>query len=124
MATEAEIEAAANIIYASERFAGPIHAARVLASAAFEAADRVCWQPIETAPKDGTRILVALKNPIPSTRDDMRPWDGLQFVARHPAVDRIDMGWNVAAPVGCGGFPDDWMAGWMPLPEPPKQGAA
>jgi hypothetical protein len=81
------------------------------------------WQPIETAPKDGTRILVALKNPIPRIgRDDLRLWDGLQFVARHPglAADGFDVGWNVAAPVGHGGFPDDWMAGWMPLPEPPK----
>jgi hypothetical protein len=79
------------------------------------------WQPIETAPKDGTRILVALKNPIPRPgRDDLRPWDGLQLVVRHPGIADSDLGWNVAAPVGHGGFPDDWMAGWMPLPEPPK----
>lgn len=81
------------------------------------------WRPINMAPKNLTSILIILKNPIPCPdRDDLRRWDGLQIVARHPglAEDGFDIGWNVAAPVGHGGFPDDWIAGWMPLPEPPK----
>lgn len=81
------------------------------------------WQPIETAPKDGTRILVALKDPIPRPgRADLRLWDGLQVVMRHPGLadDGFDIGWNIAVPVGHGGFPDDWVAGWMPLPPPPQ----
>lgn len=80
------------------------------------------WKPIETARKDGTRILVLLKNPIPRpNRDDLRQWDGIPFVARHHGFtdDGFDMGWGFAAPVGQGGFPDDWMVGWMTLPEPP-----
>jgi len=78
------------------------------------------WRPIETAPKDGRRVLVILKDPIPVPgRADLRNWDGRPFVGRH-------MGgvseWCFAAPVGQGGFPDAWMAGWMPFPPPPGEG--
>lgn len=83
--------------------------------------ERSPWQPIATARKDGSHILIALKNPIPKDREDLRSWDGIQFVARHPglASDGFDMGWNFAAPVGHGGFPDEWIAGWQPLSPPP-----
>lgn len=76
------------------------------------------WQPIETAPKDRTAILGRLRSPIPNARDDLRRWDGLVFVMRHPglAEDGFDIGWQFAAPVGSGGFPDEWFSGWMPLP--------
>jgi hypothetical protein len=78
------------------------------------------WMPISTAPKDGTRVLVQLKNPIPRDREDLRSWDGIPFVARHMGVHGgFDAGWNFAAPVACGGFPDEWIAGWQPLPAPP-----
>ena len=84
------------------------------------------WQPIATAPKDGTHILAIMKNPIPRpNRDDLRLWDGLQVVVRHPGLcEGFDIGWNVAAPVGHGGFPDDWFDGWMPLSAPPLGGIA
>jgi hypothetical protein len=64
---------------------------------------------------DKSPILLRLKNPIP--REDMRRFDGLTFVGRHPGVEKdgFDMGWYFAAPVGMGGFPDDWFVGWRPL---------
>ena len=79
-------------------------------------------RPIETAPKDGTRILVQFKSPIPDDRPALRKWDGIPFVARHPGLadDGFDRGWNFAAPVGMGGFPDEWLVGWWPLPTPPS----
>lgn len=80
------------------------------------------WLPIETAPKDGTIIWAALRRDLSRDgREDLARWNGVQVPLRHPglASDGFDMGWNVAAPVGAGGFPDRWIAGWMPLPTPP-----
>jgi hypothetical protein len=51
----------------------------------------------------------------------LKRWQGLAFVGRHHGYTRdgYDMGWAFAAPVGQGGFPDAWLAGWMPLPNFP-----
>lgn len=75
--------------------------------------------PEHPAPRDGTRILVVLNNPVPK---DWNDWDGIPFVARHPGIAKngFDIGWSFAAPVGCGGFPDEWIAGWRPLPLAPQ----
>ena len=79
------------------------------------------WRPISEAPRDGTPIWALLRNDISTThRPDMVGWDGIQLPLRHgglvPQEDRIvDLGWNVAAPLGCGGLPDKIIAGWVPL---------
>ncbi|MGF1275491.1 hypothetical protein [Acetobacter pasteurianus] len=100
---------------------------------AVSAADAAAWRPISEAKKDGSPILAKLRNNIypPVTdesslraRADYR-WNGLTIVLRHPGLanDGFDMGWNVAAPVGHGGFPDDWIEGWQPLPATPTKEA-
>ena len=73
--------------------------------AALVAAMRAAWRPIESAPKDGTRILVATSNAIHSA-----------------CWDKIDHSWRVipktttkTVPV-----PGDPLA-WQPLPPPPAK---
>jgi hypothetical protein len=85
------------------------------AIAALEAIDG--WRPISEAKKDGRPILIKLKNPVPREWDQARIWDGLIFVARHPGLadSGFDVGWNFAAPVGHGGFPDEWIEGWKEI---------
>lgn len=72
------------------------------------------WRPIKTAPKNRTDILVLLRRDIPELRE--RRHAGRQFVALHPGVDHdgFDVGWSLYP--GYGGVPDDWIAGWLPLP--------
>lgn len=73
------------------------------------------WQPIESAPRDGTSVLVAY------TKDDVRNphWGGRMFVARHEGYTASgpDLGWALFP--GYGGVPDCWLDCWMPLPPPP-----
>jgi hypothetical protein len=87
------------------------------------------WQPISTAPKDGTTIWgifhAEIYPRIRPSRTDLEVWNGKQVPLRHPGIfedpnDKpFDVGWSIAAPVGAGGFPDEWIAGWQPLPAPP-----
>lgn len=81
------------------------------------------WRPIEAAKKDRTSYLLKLKDRIPNERADLRLWDGLQFVGHHHglAEDGFDIGWSFSAPVGHGGFPDEWFQGYRPLPSPQDQ---
>lgn len=70
------------------------------------------WQPIETAPKDGTRVLLWIthfnarfsKNPIA---------EGWEAVCIGAWTEHNGGGWQ------WGGLCGD-VINWMPLPEPPK----
>jgi hypothetical protein len=83
------------------------------------------WRPIAEAKKDGSIIWAVFRDDIYPTirpgRKDLERWNGIQVSLRHPglAEDGFDIGWSVAAPVGNGGLPDEWIAGWLPLPAPP-----
>jgi hypothetical protein len=86
------------------------------------------WRPMVTAYKDGETVWALLRPDIYPTlkpgREDLEPWNGLQVPVRHPGLtpNGSDYGWNIAAPVGHGGFPDEWFVGWRPLaPVPPPQ---
>lgn len=85
------------------------------------------WRPISEAKKDGTVVWAKLRDDIyPALmpgRDDLARWNGVQIPLRHPglAEDGFDIGWGVAAPVGHGGFPDEWVEGFRPLPAPPSE---
>jgi hypothetical protein len=83
------------------------------------------WQPISSAPRDRTPVLVVFHKDIypriEPSRDDLERLHGIQAVLRHHGYTDggYDMGWGFAAPVGYGGLPDSWIAGWQPLPDPP-----
>lgn len=63
-----------------------------------ETEPRPCWQPIETAPKDGTRVLVA------HVRDGV--------IARVSEARFDGLGWYNNGGEGC-----HWRTHWMPLPQ-------
>lgn len=78
-------------------------------------------RPMSEAKKNGTNIWAVIRPDLSKHlgREELKIWDGVQIPIRHPGLadDGFDMGWNVAAPVGSGGFPDDWFLGWVPLLE-------
>lgn len=79
-------------------------------------------RPIAEAPKDRTTIWAVLHADIyprlEPGRPDLERWNGLHLPLRHPGLadDGFDIGWSIAAPVGFGGFPDRYIAGWILLP--------
>ena len=62
------------------------------------------WQPIETAPKDGTRVLVAMIQ-------DERVW-------RVSDASFRQIGWYTGGGESC-----HWRTHWMPMPDPPALAA-
>lgn len=49
------------------------------------------WQPIETAPKDGTEILIAMPNDDGSWYIRVSQWGGIKY---KPLLDFTDEGWR------------------------------
>lgn len=94
------------------------------ARAALAAEEESGWRPISEAKKDRTPIWAAIRADLVAFtgRDDLERWAGRQLCIHHPGLcaDSFDIGWVVSAPVGHGGFPDSWIAGWQPLPPAPK----
>lgn len=75
------------------------------------------WQPMETAPRAGTPVLLLMKGAeeLPERSDGLAD---IQFVGKN----RGDLSeWGFAAPVGYGGFPDEWLVGWKPLSPKAKE---
>lgn len=74
------------------------------------------WQPIETAPKDGTKIIGLMKDGLVGTITSQRyhTWkkdeDGTPLFVRYWTWDKQDQLMPVHFDV----------THWMPLPEPPK----
>lgn len=94
--------------------------AALLALAAREAKAREelnAWQPIETAPKDGTPILIYVPSDDDGDVYKIARWHRDQLVRGH----LLRGGWPYAGGWIADGH--DGLAGWMPLPPaPPEEG--
>lgn len=72
------------------------------------------WQPIETAPKDGSNILLYSPDGI---------YEASWSLRYPPAKDGFWRPLDLPSHgCGCCGEPDDEPTHWMPLPEPPEGG--
>ncbi len=68
-------------------------------------------EDMKTSPKNNTPVLLRFKNNL-SEYKAREAWNGRVIVGKN-AGDV--MGWSFAAPVGAGGFPDDWFEGWRAI---------
>lgn len=69
------------------------------------------WQPIETAPRDGTSVLLFLDQSYSSVTRH------LIYIGWAEGIDEFgSIRWEAEADVECGLNPTHW----MPLPEPPE----
>lgn len=76
-------------------------------------------RPMKDAPKDGTPVLVKIKDDLSSYGVTPGSFGGTHAFCGLSAVmcNHGDIhAWRFAAPVGRGGFPDEWLDGWWPLP--------
>jgi hypothetical protein len=77
------------------------------------------WQPIETAPKDGSEILVAFKSVgVKCVSWTDHEWDSSSEFALWCVTD------NKFEPYPLRGYNSGDEIGWMPLPKPPIAGEA
>jgi hypothetical protein len=82
--------------------------------------------PMTSAPRNRTPVLARMHPDlfprIRPERPDLKRWNGVWIVIAHPGLDAdgFDPDWHMAAPVGRGGFPDEWFVGWTPLPDLPS----
>jgi hypothetical protein len=72
------------------------------------------WQPIETAPKDGTQIVLIIKRPYTSS-DGGTEYEQSFVISRFCNYDKMWLEINY------GKNWEDIPTHWMPLPKPPEQ---
>jgi hypothetical protein len=70
------------------------------------------WQPIETAPKDGTAVLLYSDGDCSVARFDGRNWQ-VQGDGQNAVRYMSDFGTEYLT--------HDWPTHWQPLPEPPAE---
>lgn len=78
------------------------------------------WQPIETAPKDGTDILVVYPTHFvgrPSGDFSIVRWENNKWIAQADGQRAIEAQNDFRTEYICPFFTH-----WMPLPSPPKEG--
>lgn len=67
------------------------------------------WQPIETAPKDGTSILIAVE----ARSGDCHVAEAYWIMSNWWEMRKLRFGSGANTP-------EDEILGWMPLPDPPE----
>jgi hypothetical protein len=85
---------------------------RAIAEALMEASQQ--WQPIETAPKDGTIIDVWVNDPDGPFRQTNAIWNDGYWVLRRNMWSSIESFFDEK------GVPKIKITHWMPLPKPPE----
>lgn len=83
------------------------------------------WQPIETAPKDGTEVLLWRRDSGVFLGRWIAPEEFMNEVEMNQALldgeeDRAESDWFYADFLYGGRVTDGTPTHWMPLPEPPK----
>ncbi len=73
------------------------------------------YQPIDTAPRDGTLVLAWMIRQKQHENDTER---GMHVLA---AFDTSIWQWVQCSPDGNGFEPHDYLTHWTPLPQPPKE---
>jgi hypothetical protein len=80
------------------------------------------WQPIETAPKDGTVVDLWVKesNGVAERWSDCC-WDNRfnEHARKRSEMEFVDGWWSGSCPIGYSG---ETVSHWMPLPPPPAEG--
>jgi hypothetical protein len=103
------IDAAANVVRAHRVGAMPSHH---IAKEALTAALSAMWQPIETAPRDGTHVLLL------SRTQPVQVMFGYWDACSDPLADD---GWMAGETWNCTGWwEENNFTHWMPLPQPPE----
>lgn len=74
----------------------------------------MAWRPIETAPKDGTKVLLYINSRFEGRRIVIAAW------VHDPSLS-IGYGWSSGEDLGweCETYLERDLTHWQPLPEPP-----